>query len=243
MFKLSILILLFSFFLNRNPVRANMQSDNYELQMPNLNYAAGNIDSALFKLGFTGGELAVGPYSSSGFKVGAGFWYIKSIIPFSFTVSNQVVEFDVLSANDPKTATTDLIVSAGGSGGYQVTAEENQEMMVYSVGAKIPDVIGDNTDITETTAGEWLNNDTYGFGYSIFGDDVVSPFPSTEPDPITYFKQFANLAKDESPQVIMSTNRVGKNRTATLVYKINIPTTQAAGRYQNVITYIATPTY
>jgi len=36
---------------------------------------------------------------------------------------------------------------------------------------------------------------------------------------------------------------VGKNRIATVTYKINTSASQAAGRYHNVITYIATPTY
>lgn len=237
------LLICLPLFLKKDVIKANMESENYELQMPNLNYASGSVNSTLYKLGFTGGELAVGPYSSTGFKLGAGFWYIKSIIPFAFTVSNNVIEFDVLSANNPSTATTNLVVSAGGSGGYQVTTQENHEMMVYSVGALIKDVTGDNNDITETTEGQWLNTDTYGFGYSIYGDDVVSPFPASAPTPPTYFKQFANLVKNETPQVIMSSDRVGKNRTATVIYKINISTTQAAGRYQNVITYIATPTY
>jgi len=222
---------------------ANMQSDNYVLQMPNLNYASGSIGSTNFKLGFTGGELAVGPYSKIGYKLGAGFWYIKTIIPFSFTVSNSVIEFDVLSADQPKTDSTTLTVSAGGSGGYQVTAEENHEMMIYSVGALIPDVTGDNNDITEDIAKEWTKDTTYGFGYSLYGHDVVTPFPTAAPPSYTDFKQFANSDKDESPKVLMLSSRVGKNRTATVVYKINISAIQAAGRYQNVITYIATPTY
>lgn len=224
-------------------VSANMQSDNYVLQMPNLNYASGDIGSSGYKLGFTGGELAVGPYSKTGYKLGAGFWYIKTIIPFSFTVSNSVIEFDVLSTDQPKTDSTTLTVSAGGSGGYQVTTEENHEMMVYSVGALIPDVTGDHNNITEDTAGEWIEDTTYGFGYSLYGHDVVTPFPTAAPPGYTDFKQFANISKSETPKVIMLSSQVGKNRTASIVYKINISALQSAGRYQNVITYIATPTY
>ncbi len=238
-----ILLICLSLFYKKDFVKANMQSDNYVLQMPNLNYASGSIGSTNFKLGFTGGELAVGPYSKTGYKLGAGFWYIKTIIPFSFTVSNSVIEFDVLSADQPKTDSTTLTVSAGGSGGYQVTAEENHEMMVYSVGALIPDVTGDSNNITEDVAGEWTQATTYGFGYSLYGHDVVTPFPTASPPSYTNFKQFANSDKDESPKVLMLSSRVGKNRTATVVYKINISAIQAAGRYQNVITYVATPTY
>lgn len=231
-------------FLTRaHPASAKMQSDNYELMMPNLNFIGGAGTSPNFRLGYTGGELAVGPYSSTGYKVLAGFWYLKTIIPFSFTVSNRVVEFDVLSSGEPKTATTTLTVSAGGSGGYQVTAEENHEMMVYSIGALIPDVRGDNDDITENVAGTWSLTTIYGFGYSLYGNDVVTPFPTAAPETFANFKQFANISKSETSKILMTSSRVGENRSATVVYKINISPNQEAGRYQNVITYIATPTY
>lgn len=240
---IGILILGFLIPVTTRPVEASMQSESYELQMPNLNFVSGMGTSPNFKLGYTGGELAVGPYSSTGYKVWAGFWYLKSIIPFSFSVSNQVVEFSTLSANEPETATTTLTVSAGGSGGYQVTVEENHEMMVYSLGALIPDVAGDNNDITENVAGTWNLTTTYGFGYSLYGNDVVTPFPTAAPGSFTTFKQFPNINKSETPKIIMSSTKVGKNRSAVLVYKINVSPSQEAGRYQNVITYVATPTY
>jgi hypothetical protein len=222
-----------------------MKSDDYELQMPNLNFVSGSGTSPNYKLGFTGGEMTPGAYTSTGFRVWAGFWYLKSIIPFTFSLSNQEINFGDLSSGVPQTATTNITVSAGGAGGYQVTVEENHPLMVYSIGATIPDTTGDNGDITQTNAGNWANNTTYGFGYTIYGNDVPSPFPTAIPTqiPTTNFKQFADLSKNESPQVIMTSSKVGKNRSATLLYKINTSTSQAAGQYQNVITYIATPTY
>jgi len=221
---------------------AAMRSSDYELQMPNLNFSAGNVSSTNYKLGFTGGQNMPGEYSTTGYKLLAGFWYIKTIIPFSFSISNTVIDFGVLSAGVPATATTTLQVSAGGAGGYQVTVFENHPLLVDSTGAMIPDTTGDNGDITESNAGLWAQNTTYGFGYTLYGDDVPSPFPSAPPLS-SYFKQFANLTQSETPQVIMSSNSVGKNKTATLVYKINVSATQPAGRYHNIITYIATPSF
>ncbi len=221
---------------------ANMKSADYELQMPNLNMSAGNVGSTDFKLGFTGGQNMPGPYASSGTRVLAGFWYLKSIIPFTFTLSNQVIDFGVLATEVPQTATTTLTVSAGGAGGYQVTAQENHQLLVDSIGAVLPDTTGDNGDITESNAGAWAQNTTYGFGYTLYGHDVPTPFPTASPAGDDY-KQFADISKNENPEIVMSSSRVGKNRTATLTYKINISALQAAGRYHNVIVYIATPTY
>ncbi len=231
-----------SLFIPTTNARANMKSSDYELQMPNLNFSSGNVSSTNYQLGFTGGQLAPGEYSRAGFKVLAGFWYIKTIIPFTFSISNQLIDFGVLSAGIPKTATTDLTVSAGGAGGYQVTAEENNQLMVPTTEAIIADTTGDNGDISESNAGTWAQNTTYGFGYTLYGDDVPSPFPTAAPIG-NQFKQFADRSKGETPQVIMSSLQVGKNRTATVTYKVNVSASQAAGRYHNVIMYIATPTY
>ncbi|HUW24234.1 MAG TPA: hypothetical protein VMW04_01265 [Patescibacteria group bacterium] len=221
---------------------ANMRSSDYELQMPNLNFSAGMTSSNDYKLGFTGGQMAPGEYSRNGFKVLAGFWYLKTIIPFSFSISNQIIDFGPLSAGVPKTATTNLTVSAGGAGGYQVTAEENHQLMVPTTGAIIADTTGDNGDINESNFGTWEQNTTYGFGYTLYGNDVPSPFPTAAPAG-NQFKQFTDISKGETPQVVMLSDQVGKNRIATVTYKINTSASQAAGRYHNVITYIATPTY
>lgn len=219
-----------------------MKSEDYEIQMPNLNFSSGNISSTNFKMGFTGGQLAPGPYSSTGFRLLAGFWYLKTIIPFTFTISNQMVDFGVLSSGTPATGTTTLTVSAGGAGGYQVTAQENHQLTVYSTGSLIPDTTGDSGNITQSNAGTWLQNTTYGFGYTMYGSSVPTPFPTAAPAGDQY-KQFSDFSKNETPEVIMTSARVTKSQTAVVTYKVNISALQPAGQYHNVITYIATPGY
>ena len=241
-FNIGILILGFLLNCLHRPANAVMRSSDYELQMPNLNFSAGNVSSSEYKLGFTGGQNMPGPYTSTGYWLGAGFWYIKTIIPFAFSISNTVVDFNVLSVGVASTAATTLTVSAGGAGGYQVTVQEDHELLVDSIGALIANTTGDNGDITESNAGTWQQSTTYGFGYTMYGNDVPTPFPTAAPAGNS-FKQFADISKDKTAQVIMSRNAVGKNRSSTLVYKVNISPVQVAGRYHNVITYIATPTF
>lgn len=249
--KVNIGILTFGFLISGLLWPANAQkmtSPNYELIKPNLNFGSAYISGSGKKVGFTGGQLGPGPYDdNTDFKLWAGFWYLKKIIPFTFSVSNSLVEFGTLTTNEPQIGQTTLSVSAGGAGGYQVTAEENHPLMVYSTGAKIKDVTGDNNDISETTAGDWLLSTTDGFGYSLSGDDIPTPFPTRNPNvtpTLIKFKQFADISSGtETPQVIMSSAIVGKNRTLDVFYKVNISAFQDAGRYHNVITYIATPTY
>ena len=224
------------------PVSALMRSFDYELQMPNLNFASGNVNSTDYSLGFTGGQTASGNYSSTGYRALIGFWYLKTIIPFSFSLSNQVIDFGTLSSGVPSYGTTIVTVSSGGGGAYQVTTAETRPLRVDATGAAIPDVTGDNGSATESADDIWAVNTTYGFGYTMHGNDVPSPFPTAAPAGTAY-KQFANLEANETPQVIMSSVTVGKNRSATLTYKVNISAMQPAGRYRNNIIFVATPGY
>lgn len=218
-----------------------MSSPNYKLKMPNLNFSSGAATSLDYKLGFTAGQTSPGIYTSIGYKVKAGFWYIKSIIPFTFTVSPTLIDFGVLTAGSPKTDTITLTVSAGGAGGYQVTVQEDKPL-TSSAGNTIPDTTCDNGNCDEHIAGTWSQNSTYGFGYTMYGNDVPTPFPSIPPAGNQY-KQFPDKSLNETPEPVMFSSMVGKNRSSTMTLKINISGTQAAGIYQNVLIFVATPTY
>ena len=216
-----------------------MRSNNYEIRMGNTNMTAGKKSSTNYKLSDTVGQTSPGLYSSTGYKVGAGFWYIKQIIPFSFTISNINLDFGILTANTPKTSTNVLTVSAGGAGGYQITAFENHPLKSASDNY-IADTLGDDGTASETTAAVWTQNTTYGFGFNMSGDDVPADFVDT-----TYFRQFADptASPPEDPQIVMSSGSVTRQSQATATYKINISGLQEAGRYQNQIIFIATPIY
>lgn len=218
-----------------------MSNDNYILRMGNLNYAAGKTTGSGFKLGFTAGETAPGLYTGTNYKVRAGFQYIKSIIPFSFSISNLFVDFGTLNPGEPITRTGTLTVSNGSAQGYQVTAIENHPLRVLSTGIDIPDTTCDGGSCTETTSAAWSSLLTYGFGYrcdNLSGTDCASGFSTG-----TYYKQFANLAAGETARSVMTGTNVGRGRQVQITYKVNISASQAPGTYQTIIKYIATPTF
>jgi len=217
---------------------ANMSSDSYELQWTNLNMTSGNKSSTNYKVLDTLGQLAPGRYSSTGYIVRAGFPYIKTIIAFAFTISDLSIDFGTLTADTPSTLTNTLTVSSGGAGGYSVTAFENNPLKLQSSATTIPDTVCDASGCDETTAGVWSSNSIYGFGYNMSGDDIPGAFTDS-----TYYKQFADNSNSESAQTVMSSNNVGRNRIATVTYKVNVSSIQAAGDYANSITFIATPGY
>jgi hypothetical protein len=205
--------------------------------MPNFNSGAGIPSSSNYSVSSTIGQTAPGLYSSSGYRVKAGFQYIHSIIPFSFSISSISINFGHLTVGTPSTQTNTLTVSAGGAGGYQVKASENTAPKNLSSNKVIPDTTCD-VSCSETTAGVWTSNSTYGFGFNMSGNDIPSDFINT-----TYYRDFANISLGKSPQVVMSSTYVGTARQSTVTYKINVSATQAAGTYQNVITYTAIPSY
>jgi len=218
--------------------QAVINSPNYRIQFPNLNSGAGIPSSTNYKLDTTVGQSVAGPFSSTGYRVKAGFQYIHSIIPFSFSISKFLIAFGTLTPQVPDTDTSTLTVSAGGAGGYQVTTRENHPLQLGTTTTYIPDTLCDSGPCSQTTAQIWTQATSYGFGYNMTGNDIPAAFVDS-----TYFKQFADTSLSETAQVVMSNVNVGASRTATITYKVNVSGIQPAGSYQNIVTFVATPTF
>ncbi len=218
--------------------QSRIESNNYRIQFPNFNSGAGIPSSSGYKLDSTIGQGAAGLFSSSGYRVKSGFQYIHSIIPFSFSVSDIQINFGALTPNSFSTDSSSLTVSAGGAGGYSVTAAEKTPLKSLNDLNTIADTTCNAGGCTEVTAAVWNSTSAYGFGYNMAGDDVPAGFVDS-----TYFKQFADLSNSESPQTVMSSANVGTSRVATITYKINVSSVQPAGSYQNVILFTAVPAY
>ncbi|WKZ25542.1 MAG: hypothetical protein QY322_04140 [bacterium] len=214
-----------------------VQSENYRIIFPNFNSGAGIPSSDNYYLNTTIGQTAPGLFSSTGFRVKSGFQYINSIIPFSFSVSDIQINFGVLTPGTPSTDTSILTVSAGGAGGYTVKASENNPLKTSDGSNTIIDTLCDST-CSETSAGTWTSNSRYGFGFNMSGDDIPADFVNSD-----YFRQFSDRNSAENPAIIMSSINVGRERTATITYKVNVSGVQPAGTYQNIITFTAIPGY
>lgn len=240
--KILTLMTIFSFLLviSTTVGAVSMNSPLYKIESANVSNAAGEKSSTNYRLSDTLGQLAAGEFSSTGYVIKAGFQYLHSIIPFRFSISNININFGTVTPNTPQTATTTLTVSFGAAGQYQVTAAELGPMTSLSGGNTIPDTScdgGANT-CTESLAKPWTSTSAYGFGYNISGDDIPSDFIDS-----TYYRPFADRNAGESAAVVMSSSNVGKNRQATVTFKINVSPVQAAGTYQTIINFVATPSY
>lgn len=235
--RLTIIIL--SLTIVSNVKGINMESPNYRIQFGNINSASGRQKSEGYSLTDTLGQLAANKFNSDGYIIKAGFEYLHSIIPFRFAVSDTTINLGSINPNTFSTAKTNLTVSFGSSGSYQVTAQENGPLSNLS-GNIIPNTLCDGVSdtCTESIAKPWTSVNHFGFGYNIAGDDISSDFQS-----IDYYRPFADLLANKRPVPIMSSSNVGKNRHATVTFKVNVSPDQLAGTYQTVVDFIATPGY
>lgn len=215
-----------------------MSNDNYIIQMGNLNMSAGKPTGSGYKLLNTLGQTGPGLYSGTNYTVRAGFEYILSTIPFRFSIDRTFIDFGIINPTFPVLRANVLTVSNGSAYGYQVTVSQNHNLRVNASGAEIPATACDGPSCTPTTAAAWTSSLTYGFGYrcnNISGTDCDSQFSDA-----TYYKP---LISSPSAIIVMGSPNVGRNKVSQIVYKLNVAGNQPAGLYQNVINYIATPTF
>lgn len=215
-----------------------MSNDDFILQMGNLNSISGRASDANVNITFTSGQTPNNLFTGANYKVRAGFQYINSIIPFTFSVSSIFIDFGVISPTSPVTRTNMLTVSFGSAHGYQVTVSQNRNLRTDATGWQIPPTTCDSGTCTTTTAAAWTSSLVYGFGYrcdNLSGTDCNTDFSTS-----TFYKQFAS---SPSAVTVMSSSNTGRNRKGEITYKVNVSGTQPAGLYTNIINYIATATF
>lgn len=147
--------------------------------------------------------------------------------PFSFSTSQNALDFGVLQATNP--VIRKLTLSLNSMKGYQLITAADHPLRIDS-NETIPDTTCDNGSCSDITEALWTNTLTYGFGYH-----TDSMEPAT-------FRQFPNMLQNEVPATLISAS-YANNREFNVTYKINISNTQTTGAYTNTIFYIATPDF
>lgn len=235
-----ILVTIFSLFLNsKHFAKAdNLSSPSFGIQMGTVNITGGSKSSASYILNDTVGQTAQGEFNSAGFTVKAGFQYINSSIPFTFSISNTELNYGSLVPGTPSVLTNILVITSGSAYGYSVKAIQDHSLKLTTGSDTIPDTSCDlATPCSITDANPWTDNTRYGFGYNVTGTDADPDF--TGP---TYFRPFPIQGVDQ-PATVMTKNSATATSSATVTYKVNISGSQAAGSYQNGIQYIAIPAF
>lgn len=220
------------------PVHAEtLESTSYKIRQGNFNMTSGFKSSASYALTDTVGQTAAEFFSSAGYHVKAGFQYMYSLYNFSFSISSLAINLGTLSPNTFATGNHNLTVSTPGQG-YSVIAYETNKLTKSGGSNTIPDTTCDSGPCTTTSATVWTTPTNNGFGYNVSGNDKASDFTTT-----SHFRPFPDLSLGGTPATIMTTASAGKNRIATVTYKVSPGGAQAGGDYSTQIVYIATPVY
>lgn len=157
------------------------------------------------------------------------------------TTTVDSVPFGTLSLNTFKTGAQLLTVSTNAVNGYSVTAIENAAMSIDGLGVTtIADTVCNNpgTDCTSTSEQNWdTASSAPGFGYSIAAvSGATAAFTSGA--------NFSSRPFDTTiPRQIFSSTAVSNSHTGNVCYRVSVDATQAAGDYENQITYTATASF
>ncbi|MEX0896124.1 MAG: hypothetical protein WDZ94_04300 [Patescibacteria group bacterium] len=175
----------------------------------------------------------------------------------SVTTTPVEVPFGTLLIDQFRYAAQGLTVSTNAADGYAVTALANDQLGRNGDACTgdpttntdcIPDATA--TSISHTNPATWSSADDKGFGYSLDDLNTSGTTPAFEYDTSSgdcagseCYKQFADNEDTETAQTIFSDTTPADNHNLYVCYKAIISATQAAGNYENYVTYTATATF
>lgn len=179
----------------------------------------------------------------------------------SVTTTPVEVPFGTLLIDQFRYAAQALSVSTNAANGYAVTATANDQMGRNggscsgdpgNADATNTDCIPDATaaNISHTNPATWSSAADKGFGFSLDDNNTAGATPAFEYDTNSgncsgseCYRQFADTEDGELPQTIFSATTPADNHNLMVCYKAIISPVQAAGNYENYVTYTATATF
>ncbi len=179
-------------------------------------------------------------------------------ISTSVTTTPTAVPLGNLSISSFTHAAQALSVSTNASDGYAVTAIANDQLGLAGAacagdppsGDCIVDAPGDNTLMSSSVSDEWTSSAVKGFAYSLHEVNTTGAVPTFQYTTAagnctgTYCaRQFADAENSQAAVNIFSSSTVADNDNVFVCYKAIISNSQAAGDYENNITYRATATF
>lgn len=177
-----------------------------------------------------------------------GIKSINTMPPFSFSISNSQINFGILSPANPIVRTTTLSIS-GDMIAYQIQAFSDHALST-SNGESIPDSTCDDGACSEQKDSIWKSILTYGYGFRCETQEGYACLSDhknlgTESglESLDYFRQFADISKNELSQTITKGILTGKEENTQITFKVNKSGTQKPGSFSNTVTFIAVPNF
>lgn len=172
------------------------------------------------------------------------------------TTTAAAVPFGSLSLSAFGDAAQTLNVSTNAVNGYSVTALANDQLGLNGAtcagdntgNSCIRDSIGNGGAMTHSASAEWSSTAAKGFAYSIQNTDantVAFQYTTATGNCTgTYCaRQFADAENSQTAVQLFNSATVADNESVDVCYRIIPSVTNAAGNYENNVTYTATATF
>lgn len=224
-----------------SPTHAVGTADTYLFKVYNFDAVDAEVDNTNGKIGLIESVRVTATVDPTiTFSIGASSSGVTACgVTTDVTTTATSVPFGTLSLNTFVDGAQLLTVSTNAVNGYSVTAIENDQMSIGGLGATtIPDTTCDSGTCTSTSESNWATpTDNPGFGYSLTSLSGATV-------PFTAGGSFSSRPFDTTtPREVMSSTGVANSHQINVCYRISVDATQAAGDYENQITYTATATY
>lgn len=238
LFSTSILALSYNLLYTPVTAASPQRSASYELQLGNFNMTSGTKSSTSFRVTDTVGQTAAGEFSSTGYKLFAGFQYLYGLPEFTFSIDDLEIDLGELLIADFKTDSNVLTISTRAEGYTLYVQADHPLRSLRDSNDTIPFTTCDGS-CSISSASSWNSASNNGLGYHADGNNVQADFD------VANYRPFPNAAASpsEDPQIIAQTTDLVTDDTVTITYKATIDQQQESGRYETAIRYIAVPQY
>jgi hypothetical protein len=156
---------------------------------------------------------------------------------FSFAISQNDIDYGILSSTNPIIRTSDIYLS-GSLLGSQLLGYENHPLF-SSTKDVIQNTSCDNGACSPQVGAIWDNTLTFGFGYRC--DSSLQSACDPQFQTQEYYKTYPDQSRSQLPETIIMQNSGIKMSKTAITYKVNISGTQKTGGYYNSLTYLAVP--
>lgn len=152
----------------------------------------------------------------------------------TFYTFPPIVSFGFLVPGDPVIRSSSVQILTHNLVAFDMYIEQNHSLK-SAEGNIIPDTSCDGGSCTNNLASVWKSPLTYGYGFRCENSTSCSK-DFQNPD---FFRSITNIELNQRPAQILTGSSA--KVAAEIVYKLNIPSTQAAEPYTNTITYTIIP--
>lgn len=171
------------------------------------------------------------------FQAVLGFEDIVADELFSIDSSSSFIDYGRLYPTNPVIRDMTIDIDSASTHGYSVVAYENHSLADSSFTNLIPNTSCDKGLCSLTTSAIWSDSLTYGFGYRC---ESIKKILCSGFNGENSFKKHPDESKSEEYQSVFQGGQ-GRKGEGKIIYKLNIPISQANIGYSNKINYIALP--